>query len=305
MDLRKNALFAVIIGVIGFSMKSIFIKFSYENQLDLFSIMSLRMLLSIPFFGLAYLLFKIFGNEGNSTNKTNWKTVISCSIFYFFSSISNIAGLQYVSVTIERIILFLIPVFVLILSRFFLKKIYPIEVYVLSFISWFGVAIALLGNDYPKYTSGDNSLIGMTFIFLSALLYASYFMLSGTEMKNNGVIKFNTQVMILSGIYSIIIALLYEQHSISYFYSFSSVKYPFMLAFFSTVIPSFLMMYGVKHCGPEITATINNVGPFITIIIGYITLGETISFWDVLGMIIVMIAIVKINKIILQQRRLI
>jgi len=305
MDFRKNAVFAVMIGVIGFSMKSIFIKYSYKNQLDLISIMNLRMLFSLPILALVYFFFKIYGNRANLTNRTNWKTVISCSILYFVSSISNIAGLQYVSVTLERIILFLIPVFVLILSRFFLKKKYPRDVYILSFTSWFGVAIAFLGSDYPKDSSGNNSLIGILLIFLSALSYACYFMLSGKEMENNGVIKFNTQVMILASIYSIIISLSYEQLSFSYFYSFSSIKYPFMLAVFSTVIPSFLMMYGVKYCGSEITAVINNVGPFVTIIVGYITLDENISLYDILGMIIVMIAIVKINKINFQHRRLI
>lgn len=56
------------------------------------------------------------------------------------------------------------------------------------------------------------------------------------------------------------------------------------------------MMYGVKRCGPEITSVINNIGPFITMTFGYILLSESIEVFDMLGMIIVIISILCINK---------
>lgn len=301
MDYSNRSIIAVFIGVVGFSMKSIFIKFSYSSQLDLITIMSLRMLFSLPFFVLAYLCFTRHRNR--SENKSNKKLIFTCSLFYFISSISNIAGLQYVSVTTERIILFLIPIFVLILSKTFMKKNYSKKVYFLSLISWLGVVIAFVGGNYSNGVNERDSLVGGGLIFISALSYAAYFMLSDKEMKNNGVMKFNAQVMILACIYSIILMGLSGKKSVVHLYSLSNMLYPFMLAFFSTVIPSFLMMYGIKHCGPEKTAVMNNIGPFITIIIGYITLNETISMLDILGMMIVMFCIISINKINLQKKR--
>lgn len=281
---RNNALIAVVAGVAGFSLKSIFIKLAWLEGIDPVSLMGCRMLLSMPFFLLAWICKR---REQQQRSGTGVRGIIYCSVLYYISSLSDMAGLTMISVNIERLILFTIPIFVLLISILFMRKRYPVTAYIAALLSWVGVAIAYYGESHQS--EAMHSLYGVGLIFISAATYAGYFIISGEELKNRGFIVFNSQVMLLSCLYSLIPFLFHTQSIHIIFKDFHFIKYPLLLALFSTVAPSFLMMYGVKKCGPVTVAIINNIGPFFTMVCGCWLLDQPVSFQDLIGMSIVII----------------
>jgi len=282
-----------MLGVLGFSFKSIFIKLSYQEGLGIISIMSMRMFFSTPFFLAAYLYaFK-------KKDVLDFRSVMfnmGCSALYFISSVLNIAALKYIPVSIERIILFTIPVFVIIVKAFFYHEEISKKKIWLSFFSWLGVSLAFIDDFMTSDKQFENLMFGGIFVLISAISYAFFLVLSSIQIKKTNFIAFNSQIMILACFYTACLIYFIDTDSSKKLYDFSLCLYPFMLAVFSTVLPTFFLMFSLKKCGVEKSAVINNIGPFFTMLSGYFILAEQIYLNDVLGMAIVALSIYLINK---------
>ena len=128
-------------GAICFSTKAIFVKLAYrETQVDAVSLLALRMIFSLPFF-----LVSAWWSSAKSENVPfTWKQWLAVAgigcLGYYVSSLLDFLGLQYVTAGIERLILFVYPTLVLLMSAFILKvKIKPIQ--------WLALVITYAGLD--------------------------------------------------------------------------------------------------------------------------------------------------------------
>jgi drug/metabolite transporter (DMT)-like permease len=63
------------------------------------------------------------------------------------------------------------------------------------------------------------------------------------------------------------------------------------MAVFSTVIPSYLIAVAIKRIGPDNSAIVNSVGPVSTIFLAYIFLGESVSFWQLIGTALILVGV--------------
>src|SRR5450432_794880 len=117
------------IGAVLFSTKAVIVKKAFhDTHIDALSLLTIRMIFSLPF----YLGIAIFaGNKKSNINftKQQWCWIITLGLFgYYISSFLDFAGLQYVSAGLERLILFLYPTFaVLINATVFKQKISCIQ----------------------------------------------------------------------------------------------------------------------------------------------------------------------------------
>lgn len=284
---------SIILGVAGFSLKSLFIKLSYLTGISPEMLMSWRMIFSLPIFIIVYLVFR----KGNATSHTKKSLgiILLSAVLYYGSGILDIAGLEKVSVGLERILLFTIPIFVLLFSFLFQGKKYRPRVITYVILSWVGIVISFSGVT-SSILKGISTTEGILMILGSACFYAIYMIISASGVKYYGAIKFNALVMIVSSIPAIfpLIINIISRRMISF--NEGQMLMPLYLAIFSTVLPSFLMMYGIKRCGPTLVSTMNNFGPFLTIGFGYYFLGEKITTNDLIGMVIVIINIALLSK---------
>ena len=98
------------------------VKLAYNNtEVDTITLLALRMLFSLPFFiGAA-----IFSSQKESNVRFTSKQWLSVGVIgllgYYVSSFLDFVGLQYVSAGIERLILFIYPTFVVIISAVWFK----------------------------------------------------------------------------------------------------------------------------------------------------------------------------------------
>jgi len=71
--------------------------------------------------------------------------------------------------------------------------------------------------------------------------------------------------------------------------------YGFLMAVFSTVIPSYLISEGIKRIGASKVSIIGSLGPVSTIFLSVVLLGEELNRYYFIGGAIIIIGVVWLN----------
>ena len=282
------------LGAILFSTKAIIVKKAFhDTQTDALSLLAVRMIFSLPF----YIGIAIFaGNKKDNTRFTRrqWLWIITLGLFgYYISSFLDFAGLQYVSAGLERLILFLYPTFAVLINTFvFKQRISRIQVLALL-LTYSGIAIAYFGQ-LTVETASPTFFMGSFLIFLCAITYAIYIVGSGKLIPQVGATKFTAYAMLAStaGVFIHYTAAGNYQllHSGTEYWG-----YGILLAILATVIPSFLISFGMKQIGSNNVAIVSGIGPVSTIIQAHFILGEKIFVAQVVGTLLVIAGVLLIG----------
>ena len=294
MQTKKHFWYGISIGVLGivmFSSKAIMVKLAYNYGVDAISILLLRMLFSFPFY---IVIAWIYRNQ-NTADKPYSKDYLWLIFFgfvgYYLASYFDFVGLIYIKASLERIILFLYPTIVLLLNKLFLKQqITKIQSAAIG-LTYLGIIIAFSDE---VVISGTDTYLGGFFILLSAITYASYLVGSGWLIPKFGVVKFTTYAMLVS---CICVFIHYSIIGEINLFSFSREVYGlgFLIAVFSTVIPSFLVSTSIKMISSSNFAIVAGIGPISTIILAVVFLNERLTLLQLFGAIIVVFGILIVS----------
>lgn len=282
------------LGAVLFSTKAIIVKKAFrDTHIDALSLLAIRMIFSLPF----YVAIAFFaGNKKANTrfSKRQWLTVIVLGLLgYYTSSLLDFVGLQYISAGLERLILFLYPSFAVIINATVFKQhISRIQIMALL-LSYIGIAIAYIGQLHID-TASHGFFLGSFLVLACALTYAVYIVGSGRLIPQVGATKFTAYAMLaatggvfvhyaLAGNYQLL-------HSGTVYWG-----YGILLAVIATVIPSFLISYGMKQIGSSNAAIISAIGPVSTIVQAHFVLGEKIFTAQVAGTLLVIAGILLIG----------
>lgn len=281
-------------GAVFFSTKAIIVKRAFvHTHLDALSLLTLRMIFSLPF----YIAIAIFaGNKKNNVKLSGqqWIYIIVLGLFgYYISSFLDFAGLQYVSAGLERLILFLYPSFAVLINAIaFKQKISRIQLLALL-LTYSGIVIAYVGE--LRIDVGNPAFLwGSFLIFLCAITYAIYIVGSGKIIPLVGATKFTAYAMLAATAGVFVHFLLRGNYQLlqsgTHYWG-----YGILLAMLATVIPSFLISNGMKRIGSNNVAIISGIGPVSTIIQAHFILGETIFLEQVAGTILVIAGVLLIG----------
>jgi drug/metabolite transporter (DMT)-like permease len=300
----KNALLAGFLisftGAILFSTKAILVKLAFrQTHTDALTLLTLRMLLSLPF----YLLAALWGSrrEGNvRMSRQQWCWVIVLGLLgYYLSSFFDFVGLQYISAGLERLILFLYPSFaVLINAMLFRQKIGRVQYWALA-LSYAGIGIAYFGE--LKIDTGNPDFYwGSFLVFLCAITYACYLSGTGRMIPLLGAAKFTTYSM-LTATLAVLLHFFLRQtlggHAPLPTGAGSGALwgYGILLALVATVIPSFMLSAGMRRIGANNAAIVTSVGPVSTILQAHFFLGDKIFAEQIVGTVLVIIGVLLIG----------
>lgn len=287
----------VLLGAIFVSTKAIFVKLAYQYSIDSVSLLTLRMAFSVPFFLLiAIWSFRKKKNRTSPLTSKEWFLIILMGLFgYYFASLFDFIGLKYISASFERIILYLYPTLVLLISLIFVnKKIHNIQLIAVG-LTYFGVGLAFWEN--LQNHIGDHVWLGTGLVFLSALFYSIYLIVGGMILPKVGTSRFNSIAMLAAAIGIFTHHFLFNQVDLL---SFQLPVYylSFAIAILATVIPTFLIVEGVKVIGANNAAIITSIGPISTIILAYIFLEERLGWLQWIGTLFVIagVLLIALNK---------
>lgn len=293
MKLSNKSLGAIIgiTGIVMFSAKAIMVKLGYRYDVDTVTLLLLRMVFALPFYLFISIRESKKQNTYQLTKKDVWSIISLGFIGYYLASYFDFYGLKFISASLERLILFVYPTLVIIISVIFLrKKATKVQVYAIL-VTYLGIFVAFA--DDLNFV-GDNLWVGVVSIFLSALTYAFYLVGSGVMIPKLGAVRFTAYAMTVSCIMVIIHYLLTNTVEVLH-QPWEVYALGFGMATISTVIPSFLISEAIRRLGASNFAIYGSIGPISTIMLAIVFLGERIDFYQIIGTVIVIIGVSIIN----------
>ncbi len=282
------------LGSVLFSTKAIIVKKAFaDTPVDALTLLTLRMIFSLPFFmGMAFLASNT--KDNTRLNSRQWISVIIIGMLgYYISSLLDFVGLQYISAGLERLILFLYPTFTVLINAFVYKqKIRGIQKIALA-LTYAGIAIAYYGELHVDM-SNPNFLWGSFLIFLCSITYSIYIVGSGRLVPIVGPTKFTAYAM-LSATVGIFITFIFNGNYHTLDSGAGLWGYGILLAVLATVVPSLLISNGMKRIGSNNVAIVSGIGPVSTIVQAHFILGEPIFFEQIAGTVLVVAGVLLIS----------
>lgn len=273
-------------GAVLFSTKAIIVKKAFaDTNLDALTLLTLRMIFSLPFFLVA--AYFAGRKEANvPLTKKQWVQIVLLGLFgYYLSSYFDFTGLQYISAGLERLILFLYPTFVVMMNRMFFRQQIKKTQLIALLLTYSGIAIAYY-KEMQIDTSNPNFFWGSLLIFMCSITYAMYIAGSGKVIPFIGVTRFTAYAM-LASTFGIFIHFIIRADFSGVTEARGMWGYGLMLGIIATVIPTFLLSAGLHKIGSNNVAIISGIGPVSTILQAHWILGEKIHTGQIIGTVLV------------------
>ncbi|MGZ5076473.1 MAG: DMT family transporter [Methylobacter sp.] len=288
----------VLLGAFGFSAKAVLVKlaYSYSPQLDVITLMGLRMAISLPFF----LVVALWSANDSTTNdaqrlsRGDWLMIFGLGLLgYYIASFLDFAGLQYISAGLERLILFLYPTFVVLFTAVGQRKAINRHQALALVLSYAGMILVFADNSTEAASSG--LMLGSALVLLSAIAFAVFLMGSGMMVKRIGSTRFTAYSMTVACLATGLHFML--QHGVGLLSLSADVYWlALIMAVFSTVLPAFFMNAGIRRIGSGSASIISSIGPVGTLGLAFLLLGETLTLAQLGGTVLVLIGVYVVSR---------
>jgi drug/metabolite transporter (DMT)-like permease len=283
---RTAGLALAVVGAIGFSGKAIIIKLAYQHGVDAVTLIMLRMALALPLFlGLAWWA----GLGKPALTRDQWWSVVGLGFCgYYLSSMLDFLGLQYITASLERLILYLNPTLVLLLGWALFGRRATWQQGAAMAVGYAGV---LLVFAQELRLTGANVPLGAALVFTSAITYAVYLVYSGEVVKRLGALR-------LTGLASSVACLLCMVQFVVLrpLASIADVAptvwwLSLLNATLCTFVPVLAMMMALERIGSTLAAQVGMLGPLSTIALGAWLLGEPLTASVLAGTVLVLVGV--------------
>ncbi|MDO4231236.1 MAG: DMT family transporter [Lautropia sp.] len=215
----------------------------------------------------------------------DWLRVIGLGFSgYYLASYLDFLGLQYLSVGLERVLLYLGPTFVLLLSIFWLGKSVSARQWLALAVSYLGVVMVYLHD--IDVGANDNIGLGSVLVLASCLSYAFYLVNAGEMIKRLGSMRLTAWATLVACVFCVAQALLLRG-SLLFRQPWEVQGIALATAIFCTVMPLFLINASVARLGAGRSAQVGMIGPVWTIFLGAMVLGEPVGWLQLVGTAVV------------------
>ncbi|MGY5352646.1 DMT family transporter [Wenyingzhuangia sp. IMCC45533] len=284
--------FIALLAVFLFSSKAIIVKLVYEFEVPTIHILLLRMSFAIPFY-IGMLIFRNDRKASKVTKRDYGWLVLFGVMGYYVASFFDFYGLKYLSASLERIILFVYPTLVVVIGAIFLKtKVTKKQLWAIV-ITYLGVFLTFASE--LQINQDQYLFLGAGLIFMSALTYACYLVGSGWLIPKFGSLRFTSLAMVVACT-SVFLHYMITDRTSVLTYPKEVYLYCMTMAFFCTVLPSYLVSFAIQKLGASKFSIIGSIGPVFTILLAFIVLGERITLVQSIGVVIVIVGVRIVSK---------
>jgi len=283
-----------LLGALGFSGKAIFAKLAYAaGPLDSVTLLALRMLFSLPFFGVMLWLSRR-DREQRVLTRSDWIAIVWLGFLgYYLASFLDFWGLEYITAGLERLILFLNPTIVVMLSAWLLKQRVTRRTVAALALTYAGIVL-VFAHDFALATDVVALLTGGGLVFASAVAYALYLVGNGEIIGRIGAMRFTAYAMLASAGFVLVQFAL--TRPLSALDQPTTVYWMIAgIALFSTALPIWLTNEGIRRIGSGRVAMIGTSGPVLTIGMGVIFLDERVTAVQLAGASLVIAGVVLVT----------
>ena len=286
-----SGLVLATLGAVAFSGKAIIVKLAYRHGVDAVTLIMLRMLFALPFF----LVMTWWSGRHTAmrkpaplTSKDMLGVVWLGLTGYYLASFLDFAGLQYITASLERLILYLNPTLVLLLGLLFFRRHIGRRQAAGMAISYGGV---LLVFGHEVTLQGTDAAWGAILVFLSAVSYALYLFYSGELVQRLGSMRLVGLATSVACVLCIAQFVILRPLSAAWTVAPEVIWLSVLNATLCTVVPVMMVMMAIERIGSGLAAQVGMIGPMSTMLMGVVVLGEPFTGWLVLGTLLVILGV--------------
>ena len=287
--MKNIGILVVFLATVFLSTKSIWAKLIYLDSLSPLNVLVCRAVLSLPFFLIPMIRF-----DWNSVNKSKvFKYSFFGAILYLSSSIADFIGLLYISASLERAVLFTFPIYVFLLSSDLSRITFSKVGLIVSTV----LGLAIMFNPTVDNHLID-TLIGISLVLLSAIFWALFIIYSKRAVSNISPTIFTSTYMCITTVL-LLFGFIIDSKNFTTFLTLQThtMIYLVFLAIFCSIIPSYLMSFGLKRINASLAAVISAMGPIVTLALDVVILNHNLALNEIIGAIIVTACVTCLTRL--------
>jgi drug/metabolite transporter (DMT)-like permease len=250
-------------------------------------LLALRMAAALPFFiaiGLLAIRDRRQRGEKLPTATVTLKAALIGAIGYWFASYMDFLGLEYISASFERLILFTYPFFVVVLGALFFRQ--PINFRVVLAVGLSYIGLAMIFTE-KMHAESSNTVVGASLVLAAAIAFALYQLIAKPQIAIIGPRLFTCIAMSGAAIGAFVQFFLTHPAS-DLIVSERIYLLALFLAIGATVLPSFFLNAALHRISAQANATIGTLSPVATILLAVVILGEKLTLTDTFGTALVL-----------------
>jgi drug/metabolite transporter (DMT)-like permease len=202
-------------------------------------------------------------------------------------------GLQYITAALERLVLYLYPTMVVLLSAaLYGQRIDSRKVIALA-LSYAGIVLVFA---HDLSFAGDTRALwlGGGLVMASALLYSLYLVGAGPVIRRLGSMRFISYAMLISS--GFVFAQFVATRPLALLAAPLRIQLlSLAMALLSTVLPTLLIAEAIRRMGADRTSLVGSLGPVFTIVLGYWILGEPMHGIQLIGAALVLAGVTLVS----------
>ena len=293
--IRLNGIFYAAISSASFGFSPLFSLALIAAGLTNFDILSYR-------WGIAALVLMTYAFFKKKTLRLGsfdevWKVVL-LSALRAITSITLLIGYANISSGIAATINFMYPVIVAIcMMIFFGEKKGVVDIISIG-ASIFGVYLLASGDSIV--VEGGNTGLGLACSIISAFSFAAYYIImKQVKADKIEVVKFTTWIMMLSALYFIACAFIFEG-SLTLVTEGWNWMNMLGLGLWATMVSSITGVKAIRRIGPTQTSILGALQPVTAVGLGVLFLGEHLYMRSVIGVALILISV---SVVVMHQKK--
>jgi drug/metabolite transporter (DMT)-like permease len=258
----------VVVSAAAFGTLAIIGRYAYAAGIDVLTLLFLRFSLS----AVVMAILLAARRERLPRGSTLLQLVAMGAIGYVGQAFSYFTAVKYASAGLVALLLYLYPVFVMILSALALgERITHRKLLVLG--------LALAGTALTVGPAGGQWL-GVMWALMASLIYSFYIMIADRVVKQGSAIQSSTVILASAGVVTGVLMVGTGPHLPTTGPGWAAIAAVVVVA---TVIPIVTFLSGLERIGPTNAAMLSVLEPLVTVVLGALLLGETLTSAMLLG----------------------
>ena len=293
--IKHNGVFYASISSASFGFSPLFSLGLLSAGLSSFDVLSYRWFIA----GLVLMIYAACKKKSLRLNSFDeaWK-IILISALRSITAITLLIGFANISSGIASTINFMYPVIVSVCMMVFFGEKKSLMDIIAILVSIFGVYLLASGDSIV--VEGGNTRLGLICSLISAFSFAAYYIvMKRVKADKIEVVKFTTWVMMLSAVYFIACAFIFDG-KLTIVTDGRSWLNILGLGLWATMVSNITGVKAVRRIGPTQTSILGALQPVTALILGVLFLGEHLYLRSCVGILLILISV---SIVVMHQKK--
>lgn len=273
------------------SMKGIFAKYLFAEGIDVATVLAVRYSLGLPMMLIIVIALKGGWRHLRMSPRDLGLAAFGGFLGYYLAGLLDFTALTMIDVSVERVLLFSFPIFVLLLDSLRRQRLPPPRQIVALVGAEIGIVLVMGITDPGLFLA---NLEGGLWAIGSAFVFSFYFMLNQYLGPRLGSARMATG-SIFGACICVDLHFLATTPIAHLAISWTALGWLAAMALFCSALPFLLVSEGIRRVGASRSALLSTLGPAATIGLAAALLGEVLTWGQLAGAALVVASILGLE----------